>query len=48
MTGSGDKVRTFIAILIPDEARRALAECIRQLSGMTLQGSDGSILKASI
>ena len=38
MTGPGDKVRTFIAILIPDKTRRALAECIQQLSGLAPQG----------
>ena len=38
MTGSGDKVRTFIAVLIPDAARQVLSECIRHLSGLAPQG----------
>ena len=38
MTGSGDKVRTFIAVLIPDAARQVLSESIRQLSGLAPQG----------
>ena len=38
MTESGDKVRTFIAVLIPNVARQALAECIQQLSGLAPQG----------
>ena len=38
MTGSGDKVRTFIAILLPDAAREVLSECIQQLSGSATPG----------
>ena len=38
MTGSGDKVRTFIAVLIPDAAREVLYECIQQLSGSATPG----------
>ena len=38
MTGSGDKVRTFIAILIPDAARQVLSESIQQLSGLATRG----------